>query len=66
MCIVADCGALDPPLNGTVSVDKTVYESIAMYTCDDGYILMGERHRLCLANGSWSNEEPMCKHKIYN
>lgn len=62
--IVVDCGDLAPPMNGNVSVDGTVYESVAMYVCYDGYILMGERHRVCLDNGSWSHEQPLCERKI--
>ena len=62
--IVVDCGDLAPPMNGNVSMDGTVYESVAMYVCYDGYILMGERHRVCLDNGSWSHEQPLCERKI--
>jgi hypothetical protein len=64
IAIVVNCGGLTSPLNGNVSMDGTVYESIAMYTCYDGYILMGECHRLCLENGSWSHKQPSCERKI--
>ena len=62
--IVINCGDLTSPLNGNVSVDGTVYESTAMYMCNDGYILVGEHHRHCLANGSWSHKQPLCERKI--
>lgn len=62
--IVVNCGGLTSPLNGNVSVNGTVYESTATYMCYDGYILMGEHHRHCLANGSWSHKQPSCERKI--
>lgn len=65
ICTVADCGSLSPPLNGDVSMNGTVYESVAMYTCHDGYTLMGEHHRrICLDNSSWSHQQPLCECKI--
>ena len=65
ICTVVDCGSLSPPLNGDVSMNGTVYESVAKYTCHDGYTLMGEHHRrICLDNSSWSHQQPLCERKI--
>ena len=52
-----DCGPLSDPLNGSV---KSAFESIAIYTCDTGYVLDGADTRICQANGMWSGTEPSC------
>ena len=57
---VVDCGELDDPDNGQVSLDETTFESIATYTCDPGFILTGNTVRICQENGNWSDSEPTC------
>ena len=34
--------------------------SNAIYTCNSGYQLSGERIRTCMSNGNWSGQEPTC------
>lgn len=41
------------PANRTVN-------SKATYICDDDYLLKGNVERLCLMNGTWSGENPIC------
>ena len=31
-----------------------------MYSCDEGYILIGNEERECLDNGVWSGMAPLC------
>ena len=61
-----DCGSLDDPENGTVSVPDTTYNSSANYSCDPGYGLIGDAMRTCLGTGSWSGSEPTCTSKYYD
>ena len=58
---VIDCGSLDDPTNGQVSLDETTVGSIATYTCDPGFMLIGNMERTCQENGEWSGNEPTCE-----
>ena len=58
---VAVCGFLPDPENGTVTINGTVPGSIATYTCDPGFNLIGDEQRVCQANGNWSENEPLCQ-----
>ena len=57
-----DCGGLT---NGRVMVGATVFESVATYTCNNGYNLNGDDTRLCLGKGFWSGSEQACVEGIY-
>ena len=50
-----DCGTIEAPENGAVSVISTTYNSRANYSCNEGYILIGNESVTCLASGMWSN-----------
>ena len=65
MYIVVDCGDLDPPPYGNVSLNSTFYQSLATYYCITGYNLTGNSTRYCQANGQWSGEDPVCESKHY-
>ena len=56
-----DCGALDDPNNGQVSHNETTVGSDATYTCDPGFMLIGNMIRICQASGIWSGDEPVCQ-----
>ena len=59
-----DCLGLTDPSNGQVFLATTILGSVATYTCEDGYMLMGIAMRECLASGSWSQQEPVCESKL--
>ena len=61
---VVDCMNLTDPSNGRVSLTTTIYGSVAAYTCEEGYMLMGSAMRQCMANGNWSQQEPVCRSKF--
>lgn len=61
---VVDCGVLESPLFGEVTVNDTVFESIANYTCQRGYSVNGTSIRLCEGDGQWSDSMPQCIRKI--
>ncbi len=57
---VVSCGSLSNPANGQVLTTDTVYQSTAIYSCDTGYTLSGDRIRTCQDNGEWSGVDPDC------
>ena len=56
-----NCGGLNGPENGGVDVSNTIFDSTATYSCNDGYNLVGDTTRTCLASGSWSGDDPTCE-----
>ena len=62
--VIRDCMALADPVNGQVTVDPdTLQDSIATYTCDVGYDLIGAEMRTCLSSGVWDQTDPTCQSK---
>jgi hypothetical protein len=61
-CTEVDCGALSPPVNGTVSGDDHYpkYPAVATYKCTSPLILSGNATRTCQASGTWSDSAPTC------
>ena len=55
-----DCGGLSGPSSGQVKLTGRLLGSEATYTCDPGYILVGNHTRECLSSGRWSDEDPYC------
>ena len=63
---VVDCGAPNNPENGDVTFTLTVYNAIAVYSCDDGYNLVpSETFRTCQDDGNWSEDDRACQRKYY-
>ena len=60
-----DCGDLDDPENGQVSLTGTTFGSSATYTCNRGFELVGSRMRMCLASGEWMGDAPTCERKHF-
>ena len=67
------CGAPGLPLGGRdglrLSYTNTTINSIAVYSCDTGYILIGNNTRMCQRNGNWSGHAPSCRNEwveVYN
>ena len=62
MCTVVDCGELPAPANGGVEYDEdTTFGSDAIFSCNRGYDLVGDKVRECLYTGLWSLNQPICK-----
>lgn len=57
------CPEISPPPHGAIAMtnENTVY-SIATYTCDTGYYILGGLHvrRRCQPNGVWTGFPPGC------
>ena len=61
VCTAVDCEILTDPNNGDVMLTTTTYLSIANYSCDTGYNLVGVDQRICTSAGTWSDGEPTCE-----
>ena len=61
LLIVLDCGManITAPELGQLSVESTLFGSVASYTCESDYILVGDEERTCSLNG-WSGTQPEC------
>ena len=60
------CEKLNNPDNGVVEFTSTIFGSIATYTCNEGFVLNGNKKRECTVTGKWSGIEPSCYRKIQN
>lgn len=56
------CGHPGAPANGTFyPIGATFRLGAAIrYSCDDGFILFGNEERICLYNGTWTGDIPLC------
>ena len=70
--VVADCGRLEDPVNGSASATAGVSvfgdvdrPAVTSFACDVGFELVGPLKRLCLANGTWSGYQPVCECELY-
>ena len=57
------CPKLANPENGRVWFNGVTPSSIADYSCNKGFKLVGDAWRKCQPNGEWSGEAPTCKRK---
>ena len=55
------CPILSNPLNGVVSFDERTVFSLATYSCNEGFFLIGPNVRECKSTGEWSVEIPVCQ-----
>ena len=64
-CTVVDCRGLNAVRNGDIIFSTgTTYTSVAEVTCHEGYELVGSSVRVCLDNGEWAGNPPICRGKI--
>lgn len=65
---VVDCRNPEKIANGQVTLpsNATYYGALALYACDPNFELDGVSRRLCLENGTWSSDEPVCRGKGAN
>lgn len=56
-----DCGNLNNPSGGRVTVTATTYNEEAEYECVIGYYISGgSTQRTCQADGTWNGTELQC------
>lgn len=61
LIIGTSCSSLSNPVNGAVNVPSREIGSVATYSCDTGFNLVGAETRVCRAGGSWSGVAPTCQ-----
>lgn len=55
------CDDLSHPDNGRVTLKGgSAVNSIAEYTCNEGFQLDGDSLRFCRLNGTWTEYPPVC------
>ncbi len=60
-----DCGDLPDPANGMVVTSSgTTFTNTATYTCNPGYVLVGDATRTCQSTGVWNSTAPTCEGKL--
>ena len=58
------CQPLSPVENGDVVFSEgNNWQSVASYSCNTGYQLIGNEQRTCQLSGVWNGTEPMCMRK---
>jgi len=57
---VASCGFLKSPTNGRVIYTESKVGSIAVYACDENYVLNGSNVNECVQDGLWKMTIPTC------
>ena len=57
---VVDCGGLPAPSDGSITISETTFESVSVFSCNEGFNQSGSLMRQCQANGQWSGEEAVC------
>uniref|UniRef100_A0A663FEA6 Sushi domain-containing protein n=1 Tax=Aquila chrysaetos chrysaetos TaxID=223781 RepID=A0A663FEA6_AQUCH len=60
-CIPVECPQPEEIQNGIVTGEEYTFQRHTEYSCNEGFVLDGDRSRVCLANGSWSGIAPVCK-----
>ena len=64
--IAVQCPLLSDPDNGQVTLESTVFLSVATYSCNEGFILNGDETRTCQSDEQWSGNDPTCERKSSN
>lgn len=61
VCSPVDCGAPESINNGNVDYEDSLFQATATYSCDTGYILSGDKTRVCSKSKIWSGIVPSCQ-----
>ena len=55
------CDDLSAPANGDVDQPGNSVGTVSTYTCNGGYLLVGDETRTCQESGQWSGSQPICE-----
>ena len=56
----------DPPTNGMVNQPNRTIGSVATYSCNPDFLIVGgDQMRTCLDNATWDGEELVCSGKYF-
>lgn len=45
---------------GSLRYTGLIYNSLAIYSCPNGYLLSGYKQRVCKKDGTWAGTPPKC------
>ncbi|XP_053387316.1 uncharacterized protein LOC128551050 [Mercenaria mercenaria] len=63
-CKLIDCGVLTAPINGNIDDSQgTKYSAKITFTCNEDFLLVGDKTSICGDNGKWNNQPPTCAAK---
>ncbi|XP_045206696.2 CUB and sushi domain-containing protein 1-like [Mercenaria mercenaria] len=54
------CPAIDSPISGEVMLQTDGETTLALFTCDLGYSMIGNEISACLPDGTWNSTAPTC------
>ena len=55
------CDDLSDPANGVVDQPGNDVGTVSSYTCNEGFLLVGDETRICQEDGEWSGNAPICE-----
>ena len=64
ICFSEECEDLMDPDYGCVVTIGNLPGDKAVYFCDDGFTLKGEKKRKCVDGGTWYGTAPTCESKF--
>ena len=59
--VIVTCDDLSAPANGDVDQPGNSVGTVSTYTCNGGYLLVGDETRTCQESGQWSGSQPICE-----
>ena len=65
ICFSAECDELTDPDYGCVVTTGNLPGDKAVYFCDDGYTMKGEKKCKCEDDGTWGGTPPTCESKFH-
>ncbi|XP_072276251.1 E-selectin-like [Pyxicephalus adspersus] len=62
-CEAIQCHRPDVPQNGTMECNEEIlnYKSSCLYSCNEGFTLVGSHETICIAPDQWTEEPPKCE-----
>ena len=64
-CTGKPCEEIEGPTNGVMSLLNNTVGNQALFSCDEGYRLVGQASRTCLTSGKWSGNGTTCEGMSY-
>ena len=66
ICVSVRCISRLSIENGMIEYEVPKLQGVrAIYSCNDGYELIGNKFRTCVLTLTWTGHSPMCKRELY-